>query len=223
MIKAVIFDLDGVIINSEPVHQRLEYEIFEELGVSIPAEVRNSFVGTSSMDMWTKIIQMYSLNKTPVELISMGRGRYLEVVKTGRVPLVDGILDLIKILKDNEYSLLLASSASSRTIIEVLKWFNLDEVFTIFVGGDQVERSKPNPEIFLKAAELGNVKPSQCLVIEDAYNGVFAAKEAGMYCIGFQSHYTGDQDLNMADEIVMKLSDITLELINKIAKRPLSE
>ena len=216
MIKTVIFDLDGVVVNSEPVHQRLEYDMYLELGLDIPREMRKTFVGTSAMDLWRMIIEKYSLNKTPEELLDMGRGRYLDIVKTGRVPLVDGVLDLIKLLQENGYSLLLASSATSKTITEVLRWFNLDEVFKVFVGGDQVSRSKPNPEIFLKTAELGNVRPSECLVIEDAYNGVFAAKEAGMYCIGFQSHYTGEQDLNMADVIVMKLCDITLDMIKQI-------
>jgi HAD superfamily hydrolase (TIGR01509 family) len=218
MIKAVIFDLDGVIVNSEPVHQRLEYEIFSELGLEIPTEMRNSFVGTSSMNMWTRIIERFSLDRKPEELIAMGRGRYLQLVKGGRVPLVEGARELIQRCREDGYKILLASSSTRITIGEVLKWYQLEPFFSAYVGGDQVSRSKPNPEIFLKAAEAGEVAPAACLVIEDAFNGIVAAKEAGMYCIGFQSHYTGDQDLSGADIIVSGLDQITPEIIKSIGE-----
>ncbi len=216
MINTIIFDLDGVVINSEPVHQRLEYELFRELGLNIPSDERNSFVGTSSADMWTTIIEKYSLNKAPQDMLGLGRGRYLELVRNGRVPLVEGVLDIIKLFQANGFKILLASSSSSITIREVLKCFKLEEVFSVCVGGDQVSRSKPSPEIFLKAAQLGGSMPAECLVIEDASNGVLAAREAGMYCIGFQSHYTGDQDLSLANAVVSKLNEINLDLIRRI-------
>ncbi len=216
MIKSIIFDLDGVIVNSEPVHQRLENEMYRELGLDIPEELKQAIVGTSAIDAWKLIRKKFPLNKTPEELLAMGRGRYLEVVKKGGVPLSDGISEVISHFREGGYRLMLASSATSKTISEVLKWHKLDDIFHIFVGGDQVKYSKPDPEIFLKVAQLGKTEPGQCLVIEDASNGVKAAKAAGMFCIGFKNHFTGTQDLSAADAIIEKLTDINIDLVHKI-------
>jgi HAD superfamily hydrolase (TIGR01509 family) len=216
MIDTVIFDLDGVVVNSEPVHQRLEDALFAELGLEIPDEVKKSFVGTSSIDMWTKIAGLYRPGKSAGELLLLGRGRYLAEVRKGNVPLVDGIRELLDRLIAHQFRILLASSSTSVTIGEVLKWFGLNEVFKVVVGGDQVSRSKPSPEIFLKAASLGNALPGNCVVIEDSMNGVIAAKEAGMFCIGFSSQDTGDQDLSRADLTVNRLDSITPGLIRNI-------
>lgn len=216
MIRTVIFDLDGVVVNSEPVHQRLENRLYLELGLDIPPDLKKALVGTSSRDAWKLIIEKYSLDRSPEELIELGRGRYLEEVRKGKVPLIDGVLDLIQRLRENGFRLMMASSASSRTIREVLKWNHLDAVFRLFIGGDEVSHSKPDPEIFLKIAERGGVNPIDCLVIEDAANGVVAARKAGMFCIGFQSHYTGDQDLAFADTIVTAMDEITIDLIRSI-------
>ncbi len=216
MIKAIIFDLDGVIVNSEPVHQHLENEMYRELGLEIPDELKRSIVGTSAIDAWKLISRIYPLDKTPEELLAKGRGRYLEVVKKGGVPLSDGIRDVIDHFRSHDFLLMLASSATSRTIREVLKWHGLSMIFRIFVGGDQVSHSKPDPEIFLKTAKLGNMKPGECLVIEDASNGVKAAKAAGMFCIGYKNDFTGIQDLSAADVIVEKLTAIDTTLVKKI-------
>ncbi len=216
MIRAIIFDLDGVVVNSEPVHQRLENELYRELGLDLSDELKRSIVGTSAVDAWKMIGKLYHLDKTPEELLLLGRGRYLAEVRKGLVPLSEGAHDLIRLFQSNDYLLLLASSATSRTITEVLKWHKLEKMFSLFVGGDQVAHSKPDPEIFLTAAKKAGMDSSECLVIEDASNGVKAARAAGMYCIGFRNHFTGEQDLSMAHVVVDRLSDISLELVKKI-------
>ena len=219
MIKAIIFDLDGVVINSEPVHQRLENRMYEELGLDLSPEFKKSLVGTSALDAWKLIDKHYGLNKTPEELLLIGRGRYIEVLKAGGVPLSEGALDLISLFQKYNYKILLASSASSRTIGEVLRFHKLEEIFRLYIGGDQVSRSKPEPEIFLKIAQMGKVAAGECLVIEDAYNGIKAAKSAGMFCIGYENHFTGEQDLSMADAIVGNLNEITIDLVHRIDRK----
>jgi HAD superfamily hydrolase (TIGR01509 family) len=219
MISAIIFDLDGVIVNSEPVHQRLENHMYEELGLDLTPEFKQTLVGTSALDAWRMIGESFHLDKTPEELLLIGRGRYLEVLNAGGVPLSEGALDLISRFRNHQYKILLASSASSRTITEVLRFHKLDEIFTMYIGGDQVSRSKPEPEIFLRIAEMGRVVPGECLVIEDAYNGVKAAKKAGMFCIGYKNYFTGRQDLSLADAIVTNLDEITIDLVRGIESR----
>jgi HAD superfamily hydrolase (TIGR01509 family) len=212
-ISTVIFDMDGVLVNSEPVHQRLEKEMYEELGLKLTYEEQQSFVGQSAMDSWTFVINKYGLKYKPQDLLIRGRRKYLKVLlETDEVKLMDGAEELIHRL-DPHFHLLLASSATSVTIGEVLRKFNLVETFPIFIGGDMVVNSKPNPEIFLKVADQAGVRPESCVVIEDAEHGITAAKKAGMKAIGFQNHHSGSQNLEQADRIVDGLKDITLDLI----------
>ena len=149
-ITTVIFDMDGVLVNSEPVHQRLEKEMYEELGLKLSYEEQQSFVGMSAMDSWMFVVTKYKLMHKPEELLVRGREKYLRVLlDTDEVKLMDGAMELIERL-DNTFHLLLASSATSVTINEVLTKFKLHSKFPLYIGGDMVSASKPNPEIFLK-------------------------------------------------------------------------
>jgi HAD superfamily hydrolase (TIGR01509 family) len=208
--------MDGVLVNSEPVHQRLEKEMYEELGLRLTYEEQQSFVGQSAMDSWTFVINKYGLKDKPEALLVKGRRKYLKVLlETDEVKLMEGATELIHRLEEY-YHLLLASSATSVTIGEVLKKFDLVKSFPIFIGGDMVINSKPNPEIFLRIAEQAGVQPVECVVIEDAEHGVTAAKKAGMKAIGFQNHHSGTQNLKNADRVVDGLDDITLDLIRDL-------
>lgn len=217
MINTVIFDMDGVLINSEPVHQRHEREMYEELGLELTFEEQQSFVGMSAMDSWRFVIEKYNLNETPQELLLRGRGKYLKVLdETDEVKMIEGSRELIERLENGGFHLLLASSATTPTISAVLKKFDLVKTFPLFIGGDMVHNSKPNPEIFINIAELAQVEPSKCVVIEDAEHGVTAANKAGMKSIGFQNHHSGKQDLSHAGAVVDDLDQITIELLKSL-------
>jgi HAD superfamily hydrolase (TIGR01509 family) len=216
-ITTVIFDMDGVLVNSEPVHQRLEKEMYEELGLMLSYEEQQTFVGMSAMDSWNFVIKKYGLSHKPEELLLRGREKYLRVLlDTDEVKLMDGAGELIGRL-EKDFHLLLASSATSVTINEVLRKFNLKDTFPLYIGGDMVTASKPNPEIFLKIAEQACVDPGECVVIEDARHGITAAKLAGMKTIGFQNHHSGTQDLNIADVVVDNLEEITIDMIRQLS------
>ncbi len=208
MISTVIFDMDGVIINSEPIHQQIESDMFAGLGLNISDEEHKSFVGTSGMDMWLQIGTRHHLAKTPEELLIEGRNKYWVALDSGKVALVEGVMDLIGFFHQKQLTLQVASSATRPTVDKVLEYFGLENYFIHRIGGNEVSRSKPEPEIFLKAARQSNADPGQCLVIEDSRNGVMAAKSAGMTCIGFQNPGSGDQDLSGADMVVQNLSEI---------------
>ncbi len=214
--STVIFDMDGVIINSEPTHQRLEKEMYEELGLHLSFEEQQSFVGMSAMDSWKFVIDKYKLQYTPQQLLLRGREKYLKVLSgSDEVQLIEGARNLIHRL-EKHYHLLLASSATSVTIGEVLKKFDLVHVFPLFIGGDMVHLSKPHPEIFINIARQAEAEPAQCVVIEDAAHGITAAKKAGMKAIGFQNHHSGTQKLTHADLVVDHLGEITVESIEKL-------
>ncbi len=208
--------MDGVIIDSEPVHQQLEIEMFQDLGLQISDEEHNSYVGTSAMDMWNQIKEKHVLNKSPEELLLYGRKRYWEALNGGRVPLVAGALQLIEAVHGAGFIIQVASSATRPTVDKVLEYFKLENYFVHRIGGNEVSLSKPNPEIFLKAAEQSGSHPGRCLVIEDSANGVKAAKTAGMVCIGFANPGSGSQNLSAADLVVDSLYKIDLTLVRSL-------
>ena len=208
--------MDGVIIDSEPTHQKLEFEMFAELDLNISDEEHKTFVGTSAIDMWTRIKDNHGLNKTPEELLLYGRGKYWEALDNNRVPLVDGSKELMDLLHQKEYIIQVASSATRPTVDKVIEHFDLGRLIAHRIGGNEVKKSKPDPEIFLKAAKQSKSLPSNCLVIEDSENGLKAAKEAGMLCIGYQNPGTGNQDLSAADLVVTELKKISVDKIQSL-------
>ncbi len=213
MINTVIFDMDGVLINSEPVHIRNEQEIFDELGIKVGEEEHHSFIGVAAREVWRRLIEKHQLDITVEELHVRGRERYLEYLRKGEVEPVEGGIELARYFHDHGYKVLLASSASAATVKAVLNHFGWQGAFDHTVSADDILHSKPAPDAFLKAAELAGELPAHCVVIEDSTNGVKAAKRAGAFCIGYQSELAPYQDLSEADIIVNKLSDVRVETL----------
>ena len=216
MITTVIFDMDGVIIDSEPTHQKLEFEMFDELGLNISDEEHKTYVGSSSIDMWTRIREKHGLSKTPDELLLYGREKYWNALDANKVPLVNGSRNLMTLLHLEGYIIQVASSATRPTVDKVIEHFNLGHLISYRIGGNEVSKSKPDPEIFLKAAKQSKSLPSDCLVIEDSANGILAANEAGMVSVGYVNPGTGNQDLSEADLVVANLSEISVEKIRNL-------
>jgi len=217
MITTVIFDMDGVIVDSEPIHQALEFEMFEELGLVISEEEHKTYVGSSSIDMWNRIREKHHLKKAPEELLLYGRAKYWDALERHRVPMVTGSKELIVDFNDNGFIVQVASSATRPTVDKVIEHFQLQNYFAHRIGGNEVKKSKPDPEIFLRAAKQSNSHPEKCLVIEDSTNGVIAAKEAGMLCIGYVNPGTGKQDLSQADLVISRMNEITIDVIRSIS------
>ncbi len=216
MISTIIFDMDGVIIDSELIHQQLEDEMFAEQNLIITEEDHKDFVGTSSIDMWTKIGKKQKLSKSPQELLILGREMYWKALEKDKVLLFEGALDLIKLFYYNNFIIHVASSATHQTVDKVLEYFNIGKYFKYRIGGDEVLNSKPDPEIFIKSAMQSDSISENCLVIEDSGHGVAAAKAAGMICVGFDNPAGVSQNLSQADQVVKKLSEIDIQLINSL-------
>lgn len=212
--KCIIFDMDGVLINSEPLHFDFESKFFKSLGITVSREQHETFVGTTAKTMWTIIKQTHNLPYSVSELILKGQSDfliYLENIKF--LEPVQGITGLLKRLIDAGYNLALASSSPHLLINYILSNCNLDKYFVVRVSGDDVNSGKPDPEIFLKTAELTGVKPKDCLVIEDSANGVHAAVKAGMKCIGYSNPGSGNQDLSEANLIIKSFQKLTISKI----------
>ena len=209
--KAVIFDMDGVIIDSEPIYAKLEGGFFDGQGLRVPAQVRKSFVGGSMNNMWTKVSELNpgtspdDLKRAYITYRDRVTIHYKEILNRG-------IPELLEYLKTSGYKIGLASSTMRKVVTQVLFECDLLSYFHAVVCWDEVVNGKPDPEIFLKAANALQVSPGECIVIEDSHNGITAAKSAGMYVIGKADERFG-QDVTAADKIVSDILEITPDLL----------
>lgn len=212
--ETVIFDMDGVIIDSEPVHMNIEQQLYSELGLDISEEEHQAFVGTSTLEMWTALVDKYSLNVSARKISEEKHKRYLHWLESAdTLPIIDGVRRLINRLSQFGITLCLASSSTGQEIDCVLTKLQLDSFFSFRVSGADLPRSKPDPMIFLKAAVQAQAPPVRCCVIEDSRNGVAAAKAAGMFCIGYQNTGSGNQDLSKADVVIDDFNSLDIESV----------
>ena len=203
MIETVIFDMDGVIIDSEPIHLEMQDLLFHRYQVQLkPGEYQN-FIGRSSKNMWQELIERFSLKVSVEEVLHQDRTLYHQRLRNEpELAPIPGVKDLIEELHHNNVTLALASSSSMESINLVLELFDLTDFFRHRVSGADLQYSKPHPEIFHTTAGITQTGNEYCLVIEDSNHGVTAAKRADMKCVGFQNPNSGNQDLSAADLII---------------------
>ncbi|MBK0368992.1 HAD family hydrolase [Flavobacterium agrisoli] len=217
MIKTVIFDMDGVIVDTEPVHYYAYHKQFKELGIVVNDEMYASFTGFSTRNTFQKLKETFSLVPEVEHLIQRKRTIFNDAFDTKEdLYLLEGVEDLIKDLHQNGMQLILASSASKVTIDRVFTRFNLHPYFTHIVSGEDFPQSKPNPAIFLHAASLSVAPKENCIVIEDSTNGIKAANSAGIFCIGYNSEHSKMQDLSLADMKINHFSELNFDKISQI-------
>ncbi len=203
MLEAVIFDMDGVIVDSEPLHYAAESRIFALLGVEVPDAERHSFIGMAGAGMWKAVRESRGMEMTVEELREFDRKVRLEFFAgVERIDPVAGALELLAGLNRRGTKTALASSSSPELIELVLKRLGVRGLFDAVVSGDTVPRGKPAPDIYLRAAELLNARPANCIAIEDSRNGVMSAKGAGMRCVAYRNLNSPGQDLDAADMII---------------------
>ncbi len=214
MKQCIIFDMDGVIIDSEPIHMACEREIFRLLGISISDEEHNALVGGMDKTMWNRIEGSHELPIQIPEIINLKKSLYMEYLKREvYIKPIPYVLELIVDLHKSGFLLALASSSPHSQIDYILNNFEIIPCFHSIISGEDVEKGKPNPEIFLKAAKSVDVDPQSCVVIEDSYNGVIGAKRANMKCIGFMNPNSGDQDLSKADMVISSFKEVSTVFI----------
>lgn len=206
--KAFIFDMDGVIIDSEPIHFEIDVETMKYFGVTITPHELERFVGMTNPEMWSILKQDYGLPQSVSEIIEYQLKSKIELIRSIDLAPIEGIQELIFDLKQNNISIGLASSSPISFIHEVLRKYNFFEYFDSIVSGEEVAKGKPAPDIYLEASNQLNINPSECWVLEDSKHGIQAAKSAGMKCIGFINPNSGNQDLSKANTIMNSIRDI---------------
>ena len=206
--------MDGVIIDSEPLYYKIQQKLFKEFKISVSEPEYDAFIGVGLSFMWAELSSKHVLPFTVPQLVELNNERiYSTFRKLEKLELTDGVALLLTSLKGMGLKTAVASSTSKKIINVLLSKLGIIQEFDVIVSSEEVLHSKPEPDIFLEAAKRLNIKPINCIVIEDSANGVKAAVKAGMKCIGFTNKNSGDQDISKADIIINKFSEIYLKNI----------
>lgn len=210
--KAMLFDMDGVLVDSEPIHFAGRKRTLRRYGLEITDEELTHYTGILSRGFLRDIAEKRGVEIPIDEAVKFAPIDFQTEFERSEIKPIDGIRDLLDGLAAKNIPMAIASSSNPQLIREMVRRLDIEKYFTALISGHEVKQSKPAPDIYLKAAESVGVAPENCVVLEDSHSGVIAAKAAGMYCIGFISPHSGNQDLSQADTIVKKIADIDLNL-----------
>jgi HAD superfamily hydrolase (TIGR01509 family) len=212
-VKCVIFDMDGVIIDSEEIHKKAYYQTFVSLGLEVSDELYKSFTGSSTINAFQRLVVHFNLNSNPEDLVLDKRKRYVNFFENDpNLQLVNGVEEIIHYFYNKGITLILASSSAMVNINRVFNRFNLNKYFTAKISGADLTESKPHPEIFNKAAILGNTPKENCIIIEDSDNGIKAANDASIFVFGYNNSLSEGQTLENADVVIDNFREL-LEIV----------
>jgi HAD superfamily hydrolase (TIGR01509 family) len=207
MPRLVVFDLDGVILNSEPLHEAAKRRIFAKYG--IPAGLDLSWsVGRPNSELWGPMVERYRLPCSAKELERMQYEQILSLIRERNVPLSDGLPELLRWLRQENVKIGLASSSDRFYVDRILEYFALKPWFDAVKGGDEAAHKKPAPDVYTAVLKAAGVPAGHAVAVEDTKAGIEAASAAGLRCVGYRNPTSGMQELDRADWIVETLSGI---------------
>ena len=217
---AVVFDMDGVLVDSEPVHYASTVRVMEgEFGIPFSETDDAAFLGSTDRHMWEVLKERHRLSLSVEELIARRKEIYFELLGDS-LPWRDGILRLIPDLYRAGYRLAVASSGLRTVIAHVIEEGDFGCFLEAVVSGEDVARPKPAPDIYLEASRQLMLDPAECVAIEDTEFGVRAAHDAGMKVYAFPCPTTQGSDFTLADSVVQTVAEIRDRLLT--AKRDIS-
>jgi HAD superfamily hydrolase (TIGR01509 family) len=209
--------MDGVIVDTEPVHHYAYNQHFKKLNIEVSPEMYASFTGNSTKNIFERLKVAFNLQEEVTTLVETKRELFNAAFDQKEdLYLLEGVEDLIKELYANGMQLVLASSSATVTINRIFNRFGLHQYFSHIVSGEDFPKSKPHPAIFQHAAFLAQTPVENCIVIEDSTNGILAAKAAGIYCIGYDSFHSKMQDYSKADKVIKHFKELSYDSIKSI-------
>ena len=206
-IKAVIFDMDGVLLDSEPIHQKVNMDFFTEIGTPVSQEVYDRyFVGLPLAQMFEYLKKERGLDGDVSDMVKRSNDKLSAEFRSSSIVPVAGVEELLKAFQERGLPMAVGSSSSPQLIGTVIEKLGLEGYFQYLVSGYEVEKGKPHPDLFLHISTLLGAEAGECLVIEDSSLGVEAGVSAGMSVVGVRNPSSGDQDLNKADMVIRDFS-----------------
>lgn len=212
--KACIFDLDGVIVDTAKYHFLAWKKLAGELGVELTPQDNERLKGVGRMESLEIILSMGSILKTTDEKVMLTEKKnewfvdFIQAMEQDEI--FEGVIPMLSELKKNKIKIGLASSSkNAQTVISKL---GITDWFEVVVDGAMIKKSKPDPEIFLMTAERLNVRPIDCIVVEDAEAGVDAAKSAGMKCVGVGNY----RQLGKADQVIAHIKELNYNMLTNL-------
>ena len=212
-IQAVIFDLDGLMIDSEPLQLRAINRALAPAGVALSEADWMRLVGQKSIEIIRQLKDRYRFDEDLAEIEAAKLDAYRQIIQEkDALKLMPGVWDAVRACQSLQLKLALASSSVQADIAVILNKFGLDSTFAAVVSGDQVAIGKPDPAIFLETARRLAVEPQNCLVLEDSPGGVAAANAAGMFSVAIPNRLAAQQDFSAANVVLSDLFEFTRNL-----------
>jgi len=216
MIDTIIFDMDGVLVDSEK-HWAIEETKY--LATRVPAphdDYHKDIVGMSISEIFDHLKSRYDIYMQKKEFLDAYDEMAVDIYKKFS-NLLPNVMDFIRFLRDEDYTLALASSSPRFWVHMAVERFELEPFFKVTVSASEIQcKGKPAPDIYLYTAGQLGKKPENCLAIEDSRNGVLSAKAAGMKCIGLRNGFNEEQDLSQADLVIGGFQELNLDVVSKL-------
>lgn len=237
--KAVLFDMDGLLADTEEIHVKSYLRVAEKLGINLPRAYIHSFIGVSTRDNIKRIVEDFKIPMDYMDVLSIRYKYYIDELKNSEIYPMDGAIETIGVAKKYGARTALVTSSLKEHALLVLEKilknvsnstvntrdngeYTYEHIFDIMVFGDEVSNPKPDPEIYIKASKRLNIKPANCIVLEDSSAGIIAAKRANMTAIAVPNHHTKDQNFESADYIFGSLSELLKsKLLEHLLSQPL--
>jgi HAD superfamily hydrolase (TIGR01509 family) len=208
MIQAVIFDMDGVLLDSEPLHDETNLEILKSYGIEVDKSVTNPYVGRTSEALWSAMIERFGIPADIDELIDEQWRLTVRALPGSGIQASAGLDELLDYIRDRNILASVASSSRNDFVEAVFDHLGLWPHMEAYTGGREILHGKPDPEIYLLAAKKIGVDPANCLTVEDSTAGVMSSKAAGMFTVGYKNPTSEGQDVSGADRVISSLTEI---------------
>jgi len=209
--KGIIFDLDGVIVNSETIRFFAVKQTFKDIfGVNLPDNDK-TWVGRDERTNMNYFMNMFNLKGNVDKIIQQKRDNYSKLIESGKLSEVDGSIDFLKAVCKSGLKTALVSNSPKEEVENVISFFKIKSYFDAILSKEDVVEPKPNPEIYLKALKDLGLKPEECIAIEDSPPGVDAAKSAGLKCVAITTTANKD-NLKNADLVIKNFSDLKCKM-----------
>lgn len=214
MIKAIIFDMDGILFDTEIMSSKAWYQLAEERKLGDITKLTDDCIGRNRADIILQFKRQFGEDFDAEEFLSTGRALMQSWIDQEGLPLMKGTKEILQFLKEKNYTVGVASSSSTRTILSHMELSGLRDYFQAIIGGDQVALSKPKPDIYLKACQAVNMPPEEVIAVEDSPNGIRAAHAAGMKAVMIPDLIQPDEEISA---LLYKKFDSLLELRDALA------